>query len=165
MARRQLVGRTYGLKTSRGIALMQIVQAPDPTDLRLTRICNGFLPEDYSEGDILEILNRKEMFFMYTCLGFSNKHRLYKEFFVFDKVYDVPADVQLPQAFRAYWPDSKDEGRWYYRETDSSERHYVGSDPSQLTDEFLALPPDTTWSFLRIIAFLESGKQMKDELY
>ena len=167
MAKRQLVGRVYGLKTKRGIALLQIVTVPSPTSLRLTRICDGFLQEGYTDEDILEILNKKELFFMDTCLGFTKKSKLYQEFFVFDKVYDIPDNMVLPTAFRGYQqsPFYPNGGFWYYKTGPDWRWRKVGGDPSELTDEYLSLPPDSAWSFPNLQEFLEYGKSYKDMLY
>ena len=165
VAVRQLEGRVYGMKTAKGIALLQIVAVPAPKSLRLTRICDGFLHEKYTENDILEILNRKELFFMNTCLGFTKNSKLYKEFFVFDKVFDIPRDVVLPTAYRGYTPYNDGSGFWYYKKAPDWIWQKVGTDPSELTDEYLSLPPDSAWSFPRIREFLESGKAYTEWLY
>lgn len=167
MATRQLEGRVYGMKTAKGIAILQIVAVPSPTSLRLTRICDGFLSENYTDNDILEIVNRKELFFMDTCLGFTKNSKIYKEFFVFDKVFDIPKDVVFPTVYRGfnvdpYYPNN---GFWYYKSAPDWIWQHVGSDPSALTEEYLSLPPDSTWSFPRLKEFLESGKSYKECLY
>lgn len=167
MAKRELEGRVYGLKTKCGIALLQIVAAPDPTYFRMTRICDGFLQDGYTEKDILEILSRKELFFMDTCLGFTKKSKLYQEFFVFDKVYDIPSDVVLPTKFRGFSPNHlyPNGGFWYYKSAPDWIWQKAGIDPAELTEEYLSLPPDSTWSFPRLQEFLESGKSYTEILY
>ena len=53
-------GRTFGLTTARGIALLQIVEHTAPPkeerEVRLMRVCDGFVEPGASEEDIRAVL-------------------------------------------------------------------------------------------------------------
>lgn len=168
MAKRQLLGRVYGMKTNRGIALLQIVTVGTQGDLHLMRVCDGFLQDGYTKEDIENIINRKELFFMPSSLGFTKRHSLYKEFFVFDEVFDVPETVEYPTHLRSWFPITRwfkgeiveCKIHWFYREVNNY--YWTWVKPEEVTEEFLNLSPAGSWSFPHLQWFLENDKHISD---
>ena len=150
------LGHIYGLKTHKGIVLMQLVEEPtSQTDLRLTRICDGFLQADYTEEDIISIIERKELFFMETPLHtIKPKSKLYKTFFAFDQPCKLPDNVVIPLFQRGFVVLKDGTVKWYKKRRGSNYRVFV----DELTPDFLKLSPDNFWSFPDLCDFIESGK-------
>ncbi len=96
------VGHIYGLIIQKGIAILQLAEAPEtPTSLQLTRICAGFLRETYTDDDISRIVRKRELFFLETPLRIIRPgSKLYKQFFAFDRPFPLPAGVRLPRKQR-----------------------------------------------------------------
>ncbi len=153
-------GHVYGLKTRKGIALMQLVEEPiSQTDLWLTRICDGFLQEDYTQEDIISIIERKELFFMGTPLPIIGpRSKLYKMFFAFDQPCKLPDNVVIPSFLRGFVILRDGTIKWYKKRRGSNYRVFV----DKLTPDFLKLSPDSFWSFPDLCEFLESGKTISD---
>ena len=154
-------GRTFGLMTARGIALLQIVEhtamPKEEREARLMRVCDGFVEPDASEESIRAVLERPERFFLLTAIHVLTKQsRVYRQFFAFDGYYDVPRSVRLPKYLRGYMVDSQGNVRWYRRT--GCMRLYV----RVLTKGFLRLSPDSVWSLPDLREFLEAGKRIED---
>ena len=101
-------GRTFGLMTARGIALLQIAEHTAPPkeerEVRLMRVCDGFVEPGASEEDIRAVLERPEQFFLLTAIHVLTKQsRVYRQFFAFDGYYDVPRSVRLPNTCGDIW--------------------------------------------------------------
>lgn len=157
---RPITGHIFGLKTKKGIAILQLAEEPPaPTALQLTRICNGFLQEPYTDEDISRVVCQKELFFMKTALRCIHpKSKLYREFFTFDRPFSLPEKLCLPQYLRGYSVQKDGSVKWYKKRRESRYRRFV----SALTPDFLDLSPDSSWSLPDICEFLESGKSIRD---
>ena len=156
-------GRTFGLATARGIALLQIVEhtalPKEEREVRLMRVCDGFVEPGASEESIRAVLERPERFFLLTAIHVLTKQsRIYRQFFAFDGYYDVPRSVRLPKYLRGYMVDSQGNVRWYRRRRTGCMRLYVRA----LTKGFLRLSPDSIWSLPDLREFLEAGKRIED---
>ena len=153
-------GHVYGLKTNKGIAILQLAEEPDsPTSLQQTRICDGFLNGDYTDGDIARIVQRKELFFLDTPLRIlSPRSRLYREYFAFDTPLALPETVVLPKFHRGYTVLKDGTVKWYKKRRGSNYRAFV----AELTPDFLELSPDQCWSLPDLRGFLETGKTISD---
>ena len=154
------VGHVYGLKTNKGIAILQLAEEPDsPTALQQTRICDGFLNGDYTDGDIARIVQRKELFFLDTPLRIlSPRSRLYREYFAFDTPLALPETVVLPKFQRGYTVLKDGTVKWYKKRRGSNYRAFV----AELTPDFLERSPDQCWSLPDLRGFLETGKTISD---
>lgn len=97
-------GHLYGLKTQKGIALMQVAEEADsPTTLLLVRVCDGFLAKNYTDEEINCIVQCKELFFLNLPLqAISRRSKIYQQFFAFDQPWDLPEGLHLPQFQRGY---------------------------------------------------------------
>lgn len=154
------LGHVYGLKTHKGIALLQLVEEPtSQTDLQLTRVCDGFLQEEYTEEDIISIIEKKELFFMETPLHIINpKSRIYKMFIAFDQPCKLPDNLVIPLFQRGFVALKDGTVKWYKKRRGSNYREFV----SELTPDFLALSPDSTWSVPDLCDFIEKGKAISE---
>lgn len=153
-------GHIYGLKTRKGIALLQLAEEPIlQTDLQLTRICDGFLQEGYTNEDMMRIVENKELFFMETPLHIIKpRSRLYQMYIAFDQPWELPDGVVLPLFQRGFVASNDGTVKWYKKQRGSNNRVFVG----ELTPDFLELSPDSFWSFPDLCEFLESGKRISE---
>ena len=157
-------GRVFGLKTKKGIAILQIAEnTVDSKALYLARVCDGFLNENYCKAEIQYIIEKKELFFLYTPLTkvLSKKNRIYKEFLAFDCYFDVPISVKMPEYLRGYTIDNKGEIHWYIRRRGDYYRTYI----DKVSLDFLELSPDDVWSLPDLQEFLEAGKKIQDYIF
>lgn len=154
------LGFVYGLKTKKGIALLQIVEIDDdPTKVNLIRVCNGFLGENYTEDDIKDIIQKKELFFLQMPLRLiTSKSKIYKTYFAFDKQYAIPSDLKKPDYLRGFTLGRNGEVYWYKKRRNDNGNEYV----DVITPEFLSLSPDACWNLPDLQEFLENGKKITD---
>ena len=154
------VGHIYGLITQKGIAILQLAEAPEtPTSLQLTRICDGFLSETYTDDDISHIVRKKELFFLETPLRIIRPgSKLYKQFLAFDRPFPLPTGIRLPREQRGFAVLNDGTVKWYKKRRGSNDRKFV----TRLTPGFLRLSPDNCWSLPDLCAFLESGKSISE---
>lgn len=153
-------GHLYGLKTQKGIALMQVAEEADsPTTLLLVRVCDGFLAKNYTDEEINCIVQCKELFFLNLPLqAISRRSKIYQQFFAFDQPWDLPEGLHLPQFQRGYSVLNDGTIKWYKKRRKSNDRRFVKA----LTPDFLKLSPDACWSLPDICEFLEQGKKIED---
>ena len=154
------IGHLYGLKTCKGIALLQLAEEPIlQNDLQLTRVCDGFLQGGYTEKDISHLIEKKERFFIESALHLlSRRSKLYKRYFAFDRAYDLPSNVELPLYQRGFCVLNDGTVKWYKKQRRSNYREFI----HKLTPDFLELPLDSCWSFPDLCAFIESEKKISE---
>lgn len=153
-------GHVYGLNTKKGIALLQLAEDPEtPTSLQLMRVCDGFLNEPYNDEDISDVISKKELFFLYTPLrSIKRNGKVYKTFFAFDKPFQLPSEMDLPQFLRGYTVLNDGTVKWYKKSRTSNYREFV----RDLTSDFLQLSPDNCWGLPDLRDFLENGLTISD---
>lgn len=154
------IGHIYGLNTRKGIALLQLADEPEtPTSLQLTRICDGFLNDNYTDDDVATIIQKKELFFLETPLRIIKpRSKLYRTYFAFDKPFTLPKTVVLPDFQRGFVVLNDGNIKWYKKRRGSNTREFV----TEMSPDFLTLSPDSSWSLPDICDFLERNKKIYD---